>query len=88
MELANPSTPIGGGLWFVKLDFFHWFKNTPSYFPFQTGPEEGYNTNNILSGIGLMNRVFVNGPEDQGSIPGWVIPKTQKKKKGTWCHLA
>ena len=26
-----------------------------------------------------MSRVFTNGPEDQGSIPGWVIPKTQKK---------
>ena len=25
-----------------------------------------------------MVRVFVNGPGDQGSIPGWVIPKTQK----------
>ena len=25
-----------------------------------------------------MSRVFANGPEDQGSIPGRVIPKTQK----------
>ena len=25
-----------------------------------------------------MGRVFTNGPEDQGSIPGWGIPKTQK----------
>ena len=25
-----------------------------------------------------MSRVFVNGPEDQGSMPGRVIPKTQK----------
>ena len=25
-----------------------------------------------------MSRVFTNGPGDQGSIPGWVIPKTQK----------
>ena len=24
------------------------------------------------------SRVFANGPEDQGSIPGRVIPKTQK----------
>ena len=23
-------------------------------------------------------RVFINSPGDQGSIPGWVIPKTQK----------
>ena len=28
--------------------------------------------------IGLMTWVFANGPCDQGSIPGWVIPKTQK----------
>ena len=28
--------------------------------------------------IGLTVRVFANGPEDLGSIPGRVIPKTQK----------
>ena len=28
--------------------------------------------------IGRMVRMFVNGLEDQSSIPGWVIPKTQK----------
>ena len=28
-----------------------------------------------------MSRLFANGPGDQGSIPGRVIPKTQKKKK-------
>ena len=28
--------------------------------------------------IGLVGRVFVNGPEDLGSIPGRVIPKTLK----------
>ena len=28
-----------------------------------------------------MVRVFVNGPEDQGSIPRQVIPNTKKKKK-------
>ena len=28
--------------------------------------------------IGLINRVFPNGPGDWGSIPGRVIPKTQK----------
>ena len=28
--------------------------------------------------IGLMSRVFANGPGDQGSILGQVIPKTQK----------
>ena len=26
----------------------------------------------------LLNSVFTNGPEDRGSIPGRVIPKTQK----------
>ena len=29
--------------------------------------------------IGLVVRVFANGPGDLGSIPGRVIPKTQKK---------
>ena len=28
--------------------------------------------------IGLLGRVFTNGPGDWGSIPGQVIPKTQK----------
>ena len=28
--------------------------------------------------IGLVGRVFTNGPGDQGSIPGRVIPKTLK----------
>ena len=28
--------------------------------------------------IGIMVRVFANGPGDLGSIPGRVIPKTQK----------
>ena len=28
--------------------------------------------------IGLISRVFTNGLEDWDSIPGWVIPKTQK----------
>ena len=32
----------------------------------------------LYSNIGLMSRVFPNGPGDQGSIPGQVIPKTQK----------
>ena len=28
--------------------------------------------------IGLMSRMFANGPGDRSSIPGRVIPKTQK----------
>ena len=32
----------------------------------------------ITSHIGLGVRVFANGPGDLGSIPGRVIPKTQK----------
>ena len=28
--------------------------------------------------LGLMSRVFANGPGDRDSIPGRVIPKTQK----------
>ena len=30
--------------------------------------------------------MFANGVGDQGSISGWVIPKTQKN--GTCCHPA
>ena len=30
------------------------------------------------SAIGLISRVFANGQGDRGSIPGRVIPKTQK----------
>ena len=32
----------------------------------------------IIRLIGLVGRVFANGPEDLGSIPGHVIPKTLK----------
>ena len=28
--------------------------------------------------IGLISRLFANGPRDQGSIPSWAVPKTQK----------
>ena len=39
--------------------------------------------------IGIMVRVFANGPWDLDSIPGQVIQMIQKKKKNaTWCHLA
>ena len=33
--------------------------------------------------IGIMISVFANGLGDQDSIPGWVIPKTQKMVLGT-----
>ena len=36
--------------------------------------------------IGLVGRVFINGPGDLGSFPGRVITKTLKK--GTWHLLA
>ena len=29
--------------------------------------------------IGLISRVFANGPGDRGSVSSWVLPKTQKK---------
>ena len=32
----------------------------------------------IVEVIGLMSSVFANGPGDRCSIPGRVIPKTQK----------
>ena len=33
---------------------------------------------NVYRAISLLSRVFTNDPEDWGSIPGRVIPKTQK----------
>ena len=35
-----------------------------------------------------MSRVFANGPGDQGSIPGQVIPKTQKMRFDTCLTLS
>ena len=32
----------------------------------------------LQTNIGLISRVFADGPGDRGSIPGRVIPKTQK----------
>ena len=32
--------------------------------------------NSCLPAIGLMSRVFANGPGDRGSVPGRAIPKT------------
>ncbi len=32
----------------------------------------------VMLDIGITVRVFANGLGDQGSIPGWVIPKIQK----------
>ena len=36
----------------------------------------------LSQAISLMSRVFANGPRDKGSIPGRVIPKTQKMVLG------
>ena len=45
-------------------------------------PGEGQTKSDWLSqnirAIGLMSRVFANGPGDQSSIPGWVLQKTQR----------
>ena len=40
--------------------------------------EKSFCFDSINRAIGLMSRVLVNGPRDWGSIPGRVIPKTQK----------
>ena len=37
-----------------------------------------YNLNSLVENIGMIIRVFANGPRDLGSIPSRVIPKTQK----------
>ena len=43
-------------------DYYHYY-----YYYYNTVPD-----------IGLVVRVFANGPGDLGSVPGRVIPKTQK----------
>ena len=43
--------------------------------------EQGISTclsSRFFSFVGLLSRVFVNGPGERGSVPGRVIPKTQK----------
>ena len=41
----------------------------------------------MIAEIGLMSRVFVNVPRDRGSIPGRIIPKTQKMVlDATWLN--
>ena len=37
--------------------------------------------------ICLMSTVFTNGPGDVGSIPGRVIPNTQKGSRVKWINL-
>ena len=47
--------------------------------PSETQTHKQWSTRiSLLLAIGLMSRVFANGPGDWDSIPGWVIPKTQK----------
>ena len=37
-----------------------------------------YQNKMLKPDISIVVRVFANGPGDLGSIPGWVLPKTQK----------
>ena len=47
------------------------------------------NNNDNNKDIGLMCRVFANGPGDWGSIPDQSQVQSQvKSKNGTWWHLA
>ena len=50
-----------------------------------SNPGQGSFFHSTIRIIGLMSRVSANDPGDWGSIPGRVIPKTQKN--GTWCCL-
>ena len=52
-----------------------------SYSPNWLGPkwaQARFKIDKINRAIGLMSWEFANGPGDRGSIPGRVIPKTQK----------
>ena len=61
-----------------SISQINWFKN----YSYSIGPCAKTKTNNTkrykLECIGLRSRVFTNGSGDQGSITGWIIPKTQK----------
>ena len=37
-----------------------------------------YSSYLVITMIGLVSRVFDNGPRGWGSIPGWAIPKKKK----------
>ena len=43
-----------------------------------SGPNWGFLRFTFIPDIGIMVRVFANGPGDLGSIPGRIIPETQK----------
>ena len=59
----------------MYVQFYFWFQS----FNYVEFDNELFLIIAILNqAIGLMSRVFANGPDDQGSIPGRVIPKTQK----------
>ena len=87
MEEFNPST-----LFSYQVSFYH--TDSPFYYIFSGKcgifrPITNIyfclvmNSNKVMQTLdikhtGLIGRVFANGPGDWGSIPGRVIPKTQK----------
>ena len=63
----------------TKLIVSVWFIHFSTYFIiFSDSPKSIINIYIYIPDIGLVVRVFTNGPGDLGSIPGRVIPKTQK----------
>ena len=54
----------------MKLNNFHYLEYADNYLHLYCYKK--------IPVIGIMVRVFANGPGDQGSIPGRVIRKTQK----------
>ena len=60
-------------LYFLVVDFL------PTYIFTQPVPWAGMAKGQVFNQlIGLIGKVFANGPGDQGSIPGRIIPKTLK----------
>ena len=61
----------------LKIKFFKlaltFFFHTVKWFHIISNNSVKYKYNQL---IGLVSRVFANGPGDWGSIPGRVIPKT------------
>ena len=73
---ANPASSSWSIL--CQLSILQTSGSSPLW-PWQKHPElPNSHRQNIAKYIGIMVRAFANGPGDLGSIPGRVIPKTQK----------
>ena len=76
LNLAATNTEVGV---YYTQEFFSEILNLKVRGACSTQIIMGHVLSQFYRVIGLMSRMFVNGPRDQGSIPSRVIPKTQRK---------